>query len=521
MALIEKIKLHNFKRFQQFYTKLDNTLNVFIGDNESGKSTLLLALDIVLSGSRTKVEAIGLENLFSSKAISTFLASAKKYSDLPTLFIELYLNEQNDPELNGKNNSEGIECDGIQLLCEPIDRLSEEIKKILQQDSPSFPFEYYETSFLTFSGKPYAGYNKPVRHIFIDSSLINNDYATREYIRDLYNTNVEGTEKNKHQNEYRNYKERFRNDVLNDLNDRLEKYSFTIRSTGKSNLETDLTIAEAGIPIENRGKGQQCIIKTEFALNKPKRQTNIDILLLEEPENHLSHVNMRKLVQRILETTGKQLFIATHSNLISARLNLKKCVLLNSNTTDIALLDSLPVDTADFFMKAPDNNILEFILSKKVILVEGDAEYILAAAFFEKETGQTLESADVHVISVDGTSFKRYLDLARLLKIRTAVIRDNDHNFAQNCVERYTDYVNDHIRIFADGNDDMYTFEISFYASNSAICDELFSKGRRTLSVKEYMVKNKTDAALALLINKANDMIIPQYFLEAIQWIKQ
>jgi predicted ATP-dependent endonuclease of OLD family len=215
------------------------------------------------------------------------------------------------------------------------------------------------------------------------------------------------------------------------------------------------------------------------------------------------------------------LFIATHSNLISARLNLRKCVLLNSNTTDFALLDSLPVDTADFFMKAPDNNILEFILSKKVILVEGDAEYILAAAFFEKETGLAMESADVHVISVDGTSFKRYLDLAKLLKIRTAVIRDNDHNFQLNCVERYTDFVNDHIQVFADENDDMHTFEISLYAGNATICDELFAEGRRTLSVEEYMVKNKTDAALALLKTNANTLIIPQYFRKAIQWIRQ
>ena len=38
------------------------------------------------------------------------------------------------------------------------------------------------------------------------------------------------------------------------------------------------------------------------------------------------------------------------------------------------------------FIKAPDNNILEFILSKKVILVEGDAEYILAEALFKNST---------------------------------------------------------------------------------------------------------------------------------------
>ena len=57
---------------------------------------------------------------------------------------------------------------------------------------------------------------------------------------------------------------------------------------------------------------------------------------------------------------------------------------------------------------------LEFILSSKVILVEGDAEYILIDAIYSNVTGSSLEADDVHVISVGGTSFKRYLDLAML-----------------------------------------------------------------------------------------------------------
>lgn len=32
-------------------------------------------------------------------------------------------------------------------------------------------------------------------------------------------------------------------------------------------------------------------------------------------------------------------------------------------------------------MKAPDNNVLEFALAKRVLLVEGDAEFILIEAF--------------------------------------------------------------------------------------------------------------------------------------------
>ena len=509
MKVLQRIKFWNFKKFTSFDVTLDEKLTFLIGDNESGKSTVLLALDLVLGGSRSKVETIGLESLFNTDAVHHFLASGKRIEDLPILFVEVYLNEQGDPDFNGKNNSDGKICDGLRLVCEPIDELSKDIKDILDQNDANFPFEYYETKFFTFSGRPYAGFNRPIRHLLIDSAQINNEYATREYIKDLYNTNVEGTEKNKHHNEYRKYKDQFKSIVLNDLNKRLDKYSFTVRTSNKANLESDLTLAEDGITIENKGKGQQCFIKTEFALKKPERKRSIDILLLEEPENHLSHINMKKLICKIRESTDNQLFIATHSNLISARLDFRRCILLNSSSTKSALLDNLPDQTAEFFMKAPDNNILEFILSKKVILVEGDAEYILVEAFYTKTVCHALEDSDTHVISVGGTSFKRYLDLARLLKIKTAIIRDNDGNCQQNCVDRYIEYSCEHIKVFSDEDRERHTFEICLYADNRAICDELFGRQRKTLSVQEYMLKNKAEAAFLLLQSKANELSPP------------
>ena len=151
MKVLQRIKLKNFKRFKNLDVTFDRSLNLLIGDNESGKSTILLALDLVLGGSRGKVETAGLENLFNTEVVAQFLASKRKLSDLPSLLIEVYLNEQNDQDLNGKNNSETIISDGLTLLCEPIDSLGKQIKDILDQDDAIFPFEYYEIKFSTFS----------------------------------------------------------------------------------------------------------------------------------------------------------------------------------------------------------------------------------------------------------------------------------------------------------------------------------------------------------------------------------
>jgi putative ATP-dependent endonuclease of OLD family len=519
MNNINKIKLLNFKRFETFEVAFDDKINLLIGDNEAGKSTILTAIDLVISGSRNKVETIGLEYLFNSDVIQNFLKSDKNYAKLPKLEIELFLSEQNE-ETDGKINSDKIDANGLKLVCKPNDEFGADIVKILKQDNCIFPFEYYSIEFKTFADQTFSGYKKYLKHILIDNSQVSSEYAMKEFVKDIYSSSVKSSiEKYTHQHEYRSHKEDFKNNAFKEINARLGEYKFAIKSNSKSNLETDLTIFEGNISIDNKGKGKQCIIKTELALSR--NDNDLEVVLLEEPENHLSHSNMKKLIQKISSSNNKQIFIATHSDLISTRLDLRKSILLNSITIKPLKLNSLPEDTAKFFIKAPDNNILEFILSKKVILVEGDAEYILAEALFKNVTGEDIQNCEVHIISVDGTSFKRYLDIAKILKIKTAVIRDNDGKYKENCVHRYSDYNIDNIKIFADTDNLRSTFEICVYQDNKAICHGLFQAGRKTLTVQEFMIANKAEVAYTLLDQKSSTIVSPQYITNALKWIKE
>jgi putative ATP-dependent endonuclease of OLD family len=515
---IEKIILKNFKRFKNFERDFTSNLNVFIGDNESGKSSILLAMDIVLSGSRNKVETIGLDNLFNIDVINNFLDSHRNISDLPELSIEIFLSKQGNFELDGKNNTLKEEREGLKLICKPRKDLSKEIKEILSNSETNFPFEYYEISFTTFADHSYSGYKRYTKHLLIDNTQISNEYATREYIKQMFSNNVDETEKSRFQNAYRQYKDSFKNDILKELNDDLKDFNFTIKTGSKSNLDTDLTISEEGITIENRGKGRQCFVKTKFALQGAKK--GLDIVLLEEPENHLSHINMKRLIKEIVDSEDKQLFIATHSDLISSRLDLRNAILLNSSSVSSGALSNLTNETAEFFIKAPDNNILQFILSKKVLLVEGDAEYILLESFFEKVLGHNPEEYEIHIISVGGTKFKRYLEIAKLLKIKTAFITDNDKNYQKNCKERYKDYlVPDLIQLFSDSDDSRYTFEVALYQDNKNFYDKTFKPTK--LSVQEFLLENKTHCALETLKKADDTLIVPEYIKDAILWISE
>jgi putative ATP-dependent endonuclease of OLD family len=236
----------------------------------------------------------------------------------------------------------------------------------------------------------------------------------------------------------------------------------------------------------------------------------------------LSTVNLNKIIDRIDASTKKQLFIATHSSFIATRLNLKNVLILSEQEpSHPTTLKDLSKSTAEFFMKAPDNNVLELALCTKAMLVEGDAEFILMDALYKKAApGFSTDSDGVHVISVDGTSFKRYLELAHLLGVRVAAIRDNDHDYQANCVANYDEHVSPSIQIFADEDNARSTFEICMYQDNKQICDDEFLAGRVSLTVEDYMLKNKTDAAFQLLERRGADLAVPPYIAKAVAWIR-
>jgi putative ATP-dependent endonuclease of OLD family len=523
---IERVRLSNFKKFTEFDVCLNSDMNVLIGDNGSGKSTLVLAIELVLGGNQNRIESLGVDSLINIQAIDNFKildAPHRIFKNLPVCYLEVYLNEQNKFVLNGENNSLKQTTDGLRLELSPRVDLKGEIDQVLSNDNSAFPFEFYQINFSTFQGQSYTGYSRYMKHLLIDNTQISNEYATRSYIKNVYETHSKVDERNKLRFGYRQIKSDFSQNELTGINESMsEGHSFELRHGARSTLENDLTIAENGVQVENMGKGRQCFVRTEFALSKGSSNNEPDVVLLEEPENHLSHGSMNQLIKRINDSNGSQLLVTTHSSLISARLDLNKAIFLSEQSNQPIFLKDLDPDTAKFFSKAPITNILEFVLSSKILLVEGAAEFILLAPLYKNQTGNDILESDVHVASVGGLSFKRYLEIADLLKIKAAVITDNDGNFKENITEKYSNFSQaPKIHICADCDPANTTFEISFYNVNKDICDDLFADRVRSNTVLQYMLANKAEAAYQLLLQKADELIAPDYIQEAIAWISE
>lgn len=518
-STIAKIRLINYKRFGNYTIKPNEHINILVGDNEVGKSTILEAIDIVASGNIRRVEAIGIDKLLNNSAVQHFNSGVRSYENLPKLTVELYLNGSFDHTMNGKNNSDEITCDGIKMVCEPNCDFLSEINDSLLAQHDYFPYDYYSIRFSTFADEGYTGYKKKIKSILIDSTNMSSEYATNDFIKRMYNQYTEDDIKERavHKGKYRQLKSSFCAASLCSLNARIPNdrhYTFGLKTGASLNLENDLMIYEEAIGIDSKGTGRQVFIKTDFALERSG--SNVDVILIEEPENHLSHVNLRKLILRVSETPHGQLFITTHNSLISTRLELQNLLIMHEGAEgNPASLSGLKHDTAKYFMKAPVANIIEFALSQKVILVEGPSEYMLFEKFYETITGHRPENDNVHIMDVRGLSFKRYLEIAQLLCSKVAVVTDNDQNVQKNCIDKYLVFATDeNIKVCYETDETLNTFEKVLYSVNQDLCNQLFGG-----TAIDYMLSNKTEAAYKLLI-QGDTINVPEYIRGAIEWIK-
>lgn len=469
-STIKKIRLINFRRFRDYTIEPNDRINILVGDNEVGKSSVLEAIDIVANGNVHRVESIGLDKLLNIEAVRTFMSGVRDYENLPKLIIELYLSGEFDHSMNGKNNTDGVICDGIRMVCAPNPDYRNEIKEALTAHEDYFPYDYYSIRFSTFADEGYTGYKKKLRCTFIDSSNMDSEYATKDFVRRMYMQYTESNVKERtlHKSQYRLMRNNFRTECLKSLNERLpvsKKYTFGLKGGTSMELERDLMIFEDDIGIDKSG----------------------------------------------------QLFITTHNSLISTRLELNNLLIMHINGEDKPImLNALSDETAKYFMKAPPASIVEYSLSQKAILVEGPSEYMLLDKFYKSISNNSPEEDNVHIIDIRGLSFKRYLDIAKLTGSKVAIITDNDEDAQKHCVEKYAEYADySNIKIFYESDNTKYTFEIVLYHMNKDLCNQLFKE-----DALEYMLKNKTEAAYTLLTQN-QPINVPDYIKRAIDWIRR
>lgn len=542
---IKKIIIKNFKCFKLFSFEPNKHMNILVGDNNEGKSTILEAIHLCLTGIfRGKYLKNNLtQDIFNNEIVNKYIEEVKinKNVTLPEMLIELYF-ENADPILNGMENSQN-KNEACISLCVKFDNKYQEEYQILKEKEEivTLPIEYYKIDWKNSADKDITARTIPIKSIIIDTSDSNIRNGSDNCIARIVKDKLEEKEIIDISQAYRKIRDIFiKDNTIKSINTRLSKESHFMNNTieidvemlNRNDWEKAIITKINEIPFDYIGKGEQSSLKIELSLTN-KRAENSGILLIEEPENHLTHAKLNKLINDISDLgKEKQIFITTHSSFVANKLGIENLELLNNKL--LTKFENLTEDTRNFFIKKPGYDTLRFLLCKKAILVEGDAdELIIQKAYFDKYERLPIED-EKDVISI-GTTFLRFLELADLLEKETVVVTDNDGDI-DALEKKYENYIKknkkQYIKICYDidthinqgglksknGNFNYDTLEPCIVrANNLQTLSKILKKDFQTEDdLIKYMVNNKTECALTIFESDIK-LNYPTYIEEAIK----
>lgn len=543
---IKKVSIENFKCFKgKFQFELNEGLNILVGDNEAGKSTILeaihLALTGLLNGRYLKNELS--QYLFNNEVVADYIASFKPGNrpvPPPSIVIELFLEGEDLALFEGDGNSDKKKATGIIFTIEFDEKYQQEYEEFVAKGKVNtIPIEYYDISWKSHARTEITARSVPLKTSLIDSSSSRYQNGSDIYISRIVRELLDPKEVIDVSQAHRRMKEIFmEEDAIKNINKKIKsaanishkEVKLSVELASKSAWENSLTTYLDEVPFHHIGKGEQCIIKTKLALGHKKAKES-NLILLEEPENHLSHTKLNELIHDIKQNcSGKQIIVSTHSSFVANKLGLDSLILLNNKIT-IHLKD-LTSDTERFFEKLPGYDTLRLILCKKAILVEGDSdELIVQKAYMNKNGGKLPIEDGIDVISV-GLSFLRFLEIAIKIEKPVTVVTDNDGDIPA-LEKKYEDFIGKNkkptIAICYDPNVDTgsLTFRGKPFNYNTLEPKLLKSNGRDTLNkifgtsfinddeLHIHMKSKKTECALKMF-DTEEAINFPQYILNAI-----
>ncbi|WP_455596599.1 ATP-dependent nuclease [Cloacibacillus porcorum] len=532
---INKIRIVNYKLFQNVIIEMNDSINIFVGENDSGKTTILEALSMVLTGKISGSSIASRLNLdwFNAVVRTKFkqLIEVGKTPELPSIEIEVYFCVPNEDEViikkfRGTNNSLHEDVEGVKLEIVFDTQYSAVYRQLLSDKKiKDIPIEYYRVNFRSFANPEYYVQTTAKKVACIDTTKKDYGPILSRFVAVSINEYLLEDDITELRHAYRANRYEFtENQAVKTLNSKLqERHSFDWRSISLNLRETridewkaDMSISLDGIPLENLGFGAQNMFKTEVFL---LQNSDVDILVIEEPENNLSYANMSILVSKLSESSEKQLFISTHSSFVANKLGLQHLHLVANNS--ITPFKALKKDTYDYFLKLPGYNTLRILLANHVILVEGPAdELIIQRAYIDNYGKQPIEDG-IDVVTVDSLAFQRYCELASLICKHLTVVTDNDGN-VNTVINRYKKY-GDLVTLCVEQNNCLNTLEPSvlnvnmdnFEGFRSIIYLGKDIGTRDAKSILNFMIGNKTEWSMRVFTNEKN-ITYPQYILKAI-----
>jgi putative ATP-dependent endonuclease of the OLD family len=533
--MIEKVRITGYRKFQDLAITPHPRFNILAGENEAGKSTLLEAIGLALTGrinGRPASEELN-PFWFNQDSVAAFFQARGEGKPIapPEITIEVFLEDRDEFQRNlyGAHNSDHPtrECAGVCLQVIPNPDYAVELAAHFASDTSIIPVEYYKIDWHSFGDYTLTARPKELTTAIIDSRTIRSTSGIDYHLRQMLHDHLDPDEKAQVSLAFRAVKQEMTTTHLQRVNEKMARLggsldskplSLAMDQSARGSWDASVVPHVADVPFAMSGQGQQAAVKIALAMGHQAGAARV--VMVEEPENHLSHTSLNKLLRRIEELASdeQQIFVATHSSFVLNRLGIDGILFISDGKPSV--LSDLSAETVAYFKKLPGYDTLRMVLADRFVLVEGPSDEILFERFYYDARERRPIQDGIDVISMRGLAPKRCLELGKALGKTCAVLRDNDGTDPSVLLQDLGELIDaGKRRVFIGPVESGTTLEPQILTANpdDALMRKVFGLSAKA-NLETWMTNNKTEAALR--IAEASESIAPpSYFTEAIEFI--
>lgn len=533
--LIARVRIRGYRKFNNLDFRPHPTFNVLVGNNQAGKSTLLEAIGMAVTGrvnGRTIAEELN-PYWFHAPSVAAFSAARARgeHPPPPEIFLEVTL--QSQPEFASLVGADDLDspsdhAPGVRLRIRPNPEYREEFDAYIGESGTKLlPTEYYTVDWRSFQGGHLVQRPRGLAVAVIDSRTIRSTAGVDYHLRQVIGENLTDEEQAAVSAAFRRVKENMTAEHLGAVNSKLASgdelldgshVALAMDHSSRTSWESSVVPHVDNVPFPMAGHGQQAVTKIVLAMRRHANAAGA--VMIEEPENHLSHSNLNVLLDRIetLSHADQQVFVATHSSFVLNRLGLDRLRLVSDS--DVRPFENLTEDTVDYFRKLPGFDTLRLVLAHRVVLVEGPSDELLFERFYRDRWHRRPIDDGIDVFSMRGLSQRRFLELAKLVGKTCVILSDNDGRSQNELDEARTnlgDLLNENrVLLFGDVQHGR-TLEPQILSVNAA--DSIRAiLGTPQANLETWMGNNKTEAALRIFTSSTT-ITPPSYFVQALEFI--
>ena len=458
---IERIEITNFRKFDKLDLELNEGLNVFVGENNSGKTAIVDAIRFVLDTNSSEHIYINESDFYDKEAEFTikltfgglsvvdggvFLSCLTYEKDEePKLYLTLKCNKTKSGTTRrgyikktlrtGKNGDGNIfEGDLREFLnityLKPLRDAESELSAGRKSRLSKILEGYFDLKDKDFA----KNFDDKIINIEVKGLIDTCNKFNENITEQLNKLKIKKENDNKLLTKIKtNYldkisliKKEIKLSIAEGTTDQ-EKYKSLLK---KLDLTYKDTKGKQGLGYQNL-----LFMAVEMLLLEKDKESPCKILVIEEPEAHLHPQHQAKFLKFISKHTDNNLqtFITTHSPNLSSKVPIEKMFLCVAGKIFSLKQEKTGLSNNDyrFLEKFLDVTKADLFFAKGLIFVEGISEQLILPSY-AKALGKSFEDDGISIINIGHTGFSRFVnifkdkELQERISIPISCIRDLD-----------------------------------------------------------------------------------------------